>query len=215
MVNVPFQTALGQQPLLLSFRSAELFVLMTVCTAVFTDVFLYGMIVPIFPFTLTQRAGVPPHNVQHWISILLAVYGCGLLVASPICGWFADHSESRRLPLLLGLLALSGATAMLCVGTSVGLLVAGRLLQGMSAAVVWTAGLALLADTVGSERIGQAVGYVSIAMSLGILLAPLLGGIVYAKGGYYSVFAMGFALIVVDIFFRLTLVEKKVAMKWF
>ena len=114
----------------------------------------------------------------------------------------------------MGLFALAGATAMLCVGSSIGTLVAGRLLQGLSAAVVWTVGLALLADTVGQQGIGQVMGYVSLSISIGYLIAPFLGGVVYQKAGYYSVYYMAFALIVVDIFLRLVLVEKKVAEKW-
>ncbi|KAI9818889.1 MAG: hypothetical protein M1827_007710 [Pycnora praestabilis] len=201
-------------PRLLKYRSSKSFILATVCIAVFTDIFLYGIIVPVIPFALTDRVGVPQNQVQHWVSILLAVYGAALLAASPICGWLADRSASRRLPLLVGLLALGGATVMLCVGSSIGVLVAGRFLQGLSAAVVWTVGLALLVDTVGQKSIGEAMGYVSLSMSLGIMVAPLLGGVVYAKGGYYSVFAMAFGLIVVDIFLRLMMVEKKIAARW-
>ena len=103
---------------------------------------------------------------------------------------------------------------MLCLGSSIGLLVAGRFLQGIAAAIVWTAGLALLADTVGQQDIGQAMGYVSLSMSFAMLVAPLLGGVVYAKTGYYSVYYMAFGLIGVDIFLRLALVETKIARKW-
>ena len=167
------------------------------------------------------------------MSILLAVYGGALLIGSrqsmlsrmagssqeidfglAIFGWIADNTESRRTPWLFGLLALAGSTAMLCVGTSVGILLAGRILQGFSGAIVGTAGLALLVDTVGHEHIGEAMGYVSIALSLGILLAPLLAGVVYDRGGYYAVFAMAFAAIGVDLFFRVFLIEKKIAAKW-
>ncbi|KAI9880794.1 MAG: hypothetical protein M1830_000230 [Pleopsidium flavum] len=204
----------SKPPLLLKYRSAKWFILSTICIAVFTDIFLYGIIVPVIPFALTQRAGVPPQDVQHWVSVLLAVYGAALLFASPICGWLADHSASRRLPLLVGLLALAGATVILCVGSSIAVLVVGRLLQGLSAAVVWTVGLALLVDTVGQKEIGQVMGYVSLSMSIAILVAPLLGGVVYARDGYYAVFAMAFALIGLDIVLRLALVEKKIAKKW-
>jgi len=134
--------------------------------------------------------------------------------SAAICGWLADNSASRRVPLLVGLVAVAGATVMLCVGSSIGVLVAGRLLQGLSAAVVWTVGLALLVDTVGQKEIGRVMGYVSLSMSIAILVAPLLGGVVYARGGYYAVFAMAFALIGLDIVLRLALVEKKVARKW-
>ena len=84
----------------------------------------------------------------------------------------------------------------------------------MSAAVVWTVGLALLADTVGHEKIGQAMGYVAMSMSVSVLVGPLLGGVVYDKAGYYAVFTMAFGLIGVDIVLRVLLVEKKIAREW-
>jgi MFS family permease len=93
---------------------------------------------------------VKEEDVQKWTSIFLSVYGAALAIGSPVFGWFADRSSSRRAPLLLGLLALGGATAMLCAGSSLALLLTGRFFQGLSASVVWTVGLALLSDTIPS-----------------------------------------------------------------
>jgi MFS family permease len=103
---------------------------------------------------------------------------------------------------------------MLAVGRSLVLLLLGRFMQGISAAVVWTVGLALLSDTVEKENIGQAMGYIAAATSIGSLLGPLLGGVVYEAAGYYAVFSMGFAIIGLDIFLRLLMVEKSVANQW-
>jgi MFS family permease len=75
-------------------------------------------------------------------------------------------------------------------------------------------GLALLADTVPQEQLAQATGWISLGMSLGILVAPLLGGVVFDQAGYNAVFAMAYALIGLDIVLRLLLVEKKVAARW-
>ena len=175
---------------------------------------MYGIIVPVVPFALLQRVNVSDNDVQHWVSILLAVYSVGLLVGSPILGWAVDKSNTRRLPLLLGLVILGGSTVMLCIGTSIAILVVGRLLQGLSAAVVWTTGLALLVDTVGNDDVGQTMGIISMAYSIGILVGPLLGGVVYASSGYYAVFYMAFALIALDIFLRFSFIEKKVAVRW-
>ncbi|CZR63450.1 related to vesicular amine transporter [Phialocephala subalpina] len=201
-------------PAILTFRSSNSFIVATIAIAVFTDIFLYSLVVPVLPFALTIRAGVKEEDLQRWTSIFLAVYGAALAVGSPIFGWFADRSSSRRVPLLLGLLALGGATAMLCAGSSLGVLVAGRFLQGLSASVVWTVGLALLSDTMDKEKIGQAMGYVAAATSIGSLAGPLLGGVVYARAGYYAVFSMGFAIIGLDIILRLMMVEKSVAQQW-
>lgn len=172
------------KPAFFEIRSSKWFIVTTVSAAVFTDLFLYGIVVPVLPFALTSRAGVAPNDVQTWISILLAVYGAALLAASPFCGWFADRSSSRRLSLLIGLAALGGSTIFLTVGSSIAVFVVGRILQGFSAAVVWVVGLALLADTVGQEQVGEMMGWVGMAMSLAILVAPLLGGIVFDRYVY-------------------------------
>ena len=125
-----------------------------------------------------------------------------------------DRLESRRIPFLLCLLCLTGATALIAVGTNVGLWVAGRLLQGVSAGILWVVCLALLTDTVGPAGIGQAVGVIGIPMSIGPIVGPLLGGIIYAHGGYYAVFGLMFAMLGVDAVLRLVMIEKKAAQKW-
>ncbi|CAD0081826.1 unnamed protein product [Aureobasidium vineae] len=219
-------------PALLEIRSSKWLIISTVAAAVFTDVFLYGIIVPVLPFALSGRAGVPQDNVQSMISVLLAVYGGALLIGAPICGWVADRFDSRRWSFMFGLLALAGSTIFLVVGNSLALIIVGRLLQGLSAAVVWVVGLALLQDTVGSAEIGQSMGYVGIAMSLAYLLGPLLGGIVFERfvisevkrstlvltwltvAGYYAVFAMAFVLLGIDAILRLLMIERSVAAKW-
>ena len=116
--------------------------------------------------------------------------------------------------MLLGLVAAAGATLMLCLGSSIGVLVAGRFLQGASEAVVWTVGLALLVDTVGRERIGEVLGYTSLAVTLGLLSAPPLCGSLYQWGGYYAPFYLAFAVVALDIALRLVMIEKKVAVKY-
>ncbi|KAF2736523.1 MFS transporter-like protein [Polyplosphaeria fusca] len=204
----------AQPPLWLRFRSSDGFIIGTVALATFTDMFLYGVIVPVIPFAMQSRGLVAQDRVQYWVSILIAVYGAALLVFSPFCGWLADRTASRRSPLLVGLLALLGSTVLLNVGSTIAVLIVGRILQGVSAAVVWVVGLALLADTIPQERLGQATGYVMLGMSLGILIAPLLGGVVFERGGYDAVYAMCYALVGVDIVLRLLLVEKKVAARW-
>ncbi|KAK3360248.1 major facilitator superfamily domain-containing protein [Lasiosphaeria hispida] len=200
-------------PPFLALRSSTLFITFTVCLAIFTDILLYGLIVPVIPFSLTVQAGVPEERVQHWTAILLACYNVALCVGSPIAGLYADRTASRRLPLLAGLLALAGATILLCLGRTIAVLVAGRLLQGLSAAIVWSVGLALLVDTMGRD-VGFAMGWVSIAMSVALLISPVIGGAVYAAAGYYAVFYIAFGVICCDVVLRLVLIEKKVARRW-
>lgn len=201
------------RPLLLNLRSSNLLLLVVVCGAVFTDIFLYGLLVPVLPFALTSRAGLASSQVPRWNGILLALYNLGLCLGSPLFGLLADRTPTRRLPFLMGLFALAVATLLLCLGRTVALLVIGRVLQGLSAAICWAVGLALLADNL-KDRIGWAMGWVNWAMTAGFLLSPILGGLTYAKAGYYAVYYMAFGLIACDIVLRLLMIEKRTARKW-
>ncbi|PYH47998.1 MFS transporter [Aspergillus saccharolyticus JOP 1030-1] len=201
-------------PRFLKFRSSDGFIMFVVAFAVFTDILLYGLIVPVAPTALHERVGLSVDDEQRWTSILLALYGAALLATSPIAGYIADRFDSRYWPLIAGLVALGASTALLCVGTSLALWIVGRLFQGASAAIVWTVGLALMVDTVGRDGLGQAMGYIGMGMTLGIMGGPLLGGVIYGRGGYYAVFGLAFGLVGVDIVLRLVMIEKKHALKW-
>ncbi|OTA98821.1 hypothetical protein M426DRAFT_325673 [Hypoxylon sp. CI-4A] len=203
----------SKPPCLLSIRSSTTLIVLTVNLAIFTDIFFYALIVPVVPFSLTVQVGIAEDQVQHWTSILLACYSVALCVGSPIVGIYADHTSSRRWPLLIGLIALAASTFLLCFGHSIGLLVVGRLLQGFSASIVWSVGCALLVDTMESA-VGVAMGYVAISMSVGLLIAPVIGGAVYNAAGYYAVYYIAFGVVVMDILLRLFMIEKKVARQW-
>lgn len=51
-------------------------------------------------------------------------------------------------------------------------------------------------------------------MNLGTLIGPFLAGIIYARLGYYAVFAVVLGVIAFDFSLRLLMIEKKTAAKW-
>ncbi|KAL4944185.1 hypothetical protein BDV06DRAFT_220551 [Aspergillus oleicola] len=201
-------------PWKLEFRSSKAFVTWVVAIAVFTDVFIYGMIIPILPEVLMTRVSVPEDQLQQWMSILLAAFGGALLIGSPIFGYFADRSSSRQAPFLIGLFALAGSTMMFWFARTISMLVIARVFQGLSCAVVWTVGMALIVDTMGKDQVGAAMGIVSMAMTVGTVFGPFVGGVVLSKVGYHAVFGLAIGMIVLDIVLRLVMIERKSAAKW-
>ncbi|KAJ5245791.1 hypothetical protein N7468_000774 [Penicillium chermesinum] len=204
----------SKKPWLLSVRSSERFIIIVVTMAMTTDVLLYSLIIPIIPKSLVAHAGVPEKDAQYWISVLLAVYACALLVGSPVIGYAADHVRSRQLPFVLGLAALAVSTGLFALANSPGTLVIARACQGLSAATVWVVGLAMLVDNVAPERMGEAMGNTSTGMTLGSLLGPMLGGVTYDEFGYYGVFILPSVMIILEIVLRLTMIEKSTAKEW-
>ncbi|MCJ1401021.1 hypothetical protein MMC11_004233 [Xylographa trunciseda] len=206
--------SVSKAPVFLKFRSSTKFIISTVGIGLFTDLFLYGLIVPILPFILQDRVSVPSSQVQSYTSALLAAYAGASVLSSPPAGIIADRLSARQLPFLLGLVALLGATVMLHLGQTIVVLIIARVLQGVSAAVVWTIGLALLLDTVGAENLGIAIGSIFGFISIGELGAPILGGVLYAKAGYGAVFSIAYALLGIDFIMRFLIIEKKTAKKY-
>ena len=147
----------------LRWRSSTLFITSTVGIGLFTDLFLYGLVVPILPFILRDRIGIPAAETQSHVSGLLAAYAGASVLFSPAAGVVADRLSARQLPFLVGLVALLAATLMLFLGQNMPVLVVARVLQGISAAVVWTIGLALVLDTVGPENLGKTIGSVRLS----------------------------------------------------
>ncbi|KAL6715403.1 hypothetical protein ACLMJK_006364 [Lecanora helva] len=202
------------KPIGLRWRSSTLFIVSTVGIGLFTDLFLYGLVVPILPFILQDRIHLQGDQIQSHVSGLLAAYAGASVLFSPPAGILADRLPTRQLPFLVGLTALLLATLLLFLGQTIAVLAVARILQGVSAAVVWTIGLALVLDTVGPENLGKTIGSIFGFISIGELAAPVLGGVVYKKAGYAGVFGLGFAILAVDFIMRLLIIEKKVAARY-
>ncbi|KAF7587409.1 hypothetical protein BBP40_007269 [Aspergillus hancockii] len=113
------------------------------------------------------------------------------------------------MPMITSLLALLGASLMLCLRRSASVYIIGRTLLGISGAVVWTLGLDLVVDTVSKDAAGKCLGFVFMSINMAVLMAPLIGGIIYAAAGFYAGFYISFGLIALDRVLRLGLVEKK------
>jgi MFS family permease len=94
------------------------------------------------------------------------------------------------------------------------MLALARFLQGASAGVVWTIGLAIVIETVGQENLGKTMGTVFSFVSVAGLLSPLLGGVLYASVGYKGVFGVGIGLVGIDFILRVLMIEKKVAARY-
>ena len=157
------QNMVKSKPVGLKWRCSTLFIVSTVGIGLFTDLFLYGLVVPILPFILQDRVNLPHHQIQSHVSGLLAAYAGASVLFSLPTGVLADRLPTRQLPFLVGLTALLLATLLLFLGRNVAVLTVARVLQGISAAVVWTIGLALVLDTVGPDNLGKTIGSVRLS----------------------------------------------------
>lgn len=126
-----------------------------------------------------------------------------------LIGWLTDRYTSRRWPFVTGLLTLLASTLIMWLANPIGAQILSRVLQGIADAVIFIAGMAIIIDTVGTERVSEYMGYVTIALNVGTFAGPLLGGAVYETGGYHAVWGMIMGIVVLDAVLRLVMLEQK------
>jgi DHA1 family multidrug resistance protein-like MFS transporter len=167
-------------------RKSTIFLL--VSSAIFMDMMAYTLVIPVLPsYSLSLGADTVT------IGIIFGAYSVALLFCSIPFGMLSDRIGTRRI-MILGMLSLAATNVIFAFSGSVHILILARLLQGMSAAATWSAGLAMLADAFGRDERGRRLGMAMSAMSAGTLFGPAIGGILYENIGYAPTFVIPSAL---------------------
>ncbi|OLN86399.1 putative transporter C1529.01-like protein 6 [Colletotrichum chlorophyti] len=107
----------------------------------------------------------------------VAIPALGLAIGPLICSSFADII-GRRPIFISGTIIAFAATVGAAKATSYGGYMAARLFQGLGVSPAATVGLAIINDMFFEHERGQKVGLWVLAIDLGLLCGPLIGGFV-------------------------------------
>ncbi|KXS10242.1 MFS general substrate transporter [Gonapodya prolifera JEL478] len=191
--------------------ASKKYVLFVVTFGLFADVLSYSIVIPLTPFIFTRLNIGNPSDAQEnsaLVGALLASYAAAQLVSCPIFGWVSDRITNRKWPMIWGLFAGMVAIIMFAAATNFTMLVIARILQGVSAAAVWTLGFALLGDVYPDEELGTAFGTAMAGFSIGTVFGLPIGGALYQFAGYWTPFIVSAVFIVIDMIARFLVVEK-------
>ena len=108
-------------------------------------------------------------------------------------GRLGDLLGRSRL-LLAGIVLFTLASALCGMAPSLWLLIAGRALQGLGAAIMMTLTLALVSETVSKEKTGSAMGLLGTLSAVGTALGPSLGGALISGFGWQALFLINVPL---------------------
>jgi len=135
---------------------------------IFVNLVGFGIIIPLLPF-YAQTFGASPIV----IGLLFASFSLSQLVASPILGDLSDR-WGRRPILIFSLLGTVVSFVMLALATSLSMLFAARIVDGLSGGNITTA-RAYIADITTEENRAKAFGLLGAAFGLGFIVGPGLG----------------------------------------
>jgi MFS transporter, DHA1 family, multidrug resistance protein len=141
--------------------------------------------VPALP-AIQEGFGVTPATAQLTLSLSAFSIALATLAYGPLSDRFG-----RRPALLGGLVVYLAGSALCGLATSMGWLIAGRIVQaaGGCAGIVLTR--AIVRDLYDLDRSAQMLAYITMAMVAAPMLAPALGGVLTDLAGWRSVFVFG------------------------
>ncbi|MBB4660733.1 DHA2 family efflux MFS transporter permease subunit [Conexibacter arvalis] len=121
--------------------------------------------------TLARGLDAPLATIQ-WVT---TAYLLALTATIPLTGWAADRFGAARL-FAAAVALFTAGSALAAAAWSAESLIAARVVQGLGGGAVLPAGITLIGQVAGPERMGRAMSAVGVPMLLGPALGPVFGG---------------------------------------
>ena len=128
--------------------------------------------------------------VQLTISVFLAAMALGQIVVGPL-----SDRYGRRPVILAGTALYILGSALCVVAPTIEILILARAIQAVGSCAGVSLGRAIVRDIYNREEAASAIGYVTMGMTVGPLLAPVIGGVLDKsfgwQGGFYLMLILG------------------------
>jgi EmrB/QacA subfamily drug resistance transporter len=168
--------------------SAQRWTLAAVCVS--TALLLINVAAPNVALTAIAKDLDASFTDLQWV---LSGYSLVLAVFQLTAGSIADLLGRKRL-FVTGLCLFMVASALCALAPSAGALIGARALQGLGAAIVFPASLALLAQEFEGPDRRRAIGIWGAVIGLAFAAGPLVGGVLVDLFGWQAIFALGVVL---------------------
>jgi MFS family permease len=165
-------------------RLAPWFAVGTVCFGAFMGQLDASVVTVAFP-ALQRQFAAGLASVQ-WVSLAYLLALTALLV--PVGRW--SDRAGRKLMYLYGFLVFAGASAACGLATSLGMLIALRVVQAAGAALLQANSVALVVTSVPARNRRAALGVQAAAQAVGLASGPVIGGLLVAAAGWRWVFLL-------------------------
>ncbi|MDH2363497.1 multidrug efflux MFS transporter NorA [Priestia megaterium] len=148
-----------------------------------------GLVIPVLPSIMNEL------NISGTtVGYLTAIFSLTQLIISPFAGKSADKF-GRKIMIVIGLFIFSVSELLFGMGKTIELLFISRILGGVSGACIMPAVTAFIADITTLETRPKMLGYMSAAITTGLIIGPGVGGFLAEIGTrvpFYSASILGF-----------------------
>lgn len=144
--------------------------------------FAIDMFLPAMP-DITRDLGTTIAATQMTLTAYFIAFGLAQMAYGP---W--SDAVGRKKPMYVGLVIFLAGTLACTLATSIGMLIAARVVQAIGAAVLMVIPRAIIRDRHTGERATRLMALIMLVMSVSPMLAPLVGSILMEFGGWRIIF---------------------------
>ncbi len=135
------------------------------------------------------------YSVAQWVPTIYLLAICSFIL---VYGRLGDMLGYKKI-FLTGLAFFVGASLLCGLSTSIWMLIVFRAIQGLTVAMQMALGLAIVTAAFPPNERGKAIGIYSTAIALGLMLGPVLGGIIAQYLSWRFVFFINVPIAVISL----------------
>ncbi|WP_377644354.1 DHA2 family efflux MFS transporter permease subunit [Oryzobacter terrae] len=165
------------------------------------DITVVNVALPTFQNVFAEGGEPLAYSAVAWT---VTGYTLALATVIPLTGWAADRFGTKRL-YMTALLLFTAGSALCASASSIELLVAFRVLQGLGGGMLMPLGMTIMTRAAGPARMGRLMAILGVPMLLGPIFGPILGGWLIENYSWHWIFlinlpigalALGYAFLV-------------------
>jgi len=145
-----------------------------------------NLVVPFLPFFIRELGVTEPDELARWSGLVFAGPFFLSLIATPFWGTLGDK-YGRKPMVVRAIFGLGVSQVLIGFSQDVGQLFLFRVIQGAISGFI-AASLALVSTNTPREKMGYALGFLQSSTAGGMLLGPMIGGILADLIGYREIF---------------------------
>jgi EmrB/QacA subfamily drug resistance transporter len=179
-------STVADEPTRLHYRAT----FVVLATAVAAYALLQSLVLPVLP---TIQAGL--HTSQNTVTWVLTGYLLSASIFTPIMGRLGDMWGKERL-LVVALVALAAGSLLSALASSVAVMLAGRVIQGIGGGVL-PLSFGIIRDEFPKEKVAGAVGMIAALTAVGAGLGIVIAGPIVDVLDYHWLFWIPMIMLVI------------------
>lgn len=168
-------------------------VALLVAAALFMEILDGTIIVTALP-AIARDLAVDPLDAN----LAVAAYLIAVAVVIPVSGWLAERFTVRRI-FLIAIAVFLVASLVCALSTSLPMLVAARVLQGLGGALMVPVGRLAVLRAVDRSQLVAAIAWLTWPALVAPVLAPLLGGLIATYASWQWIFLINVPLALIGL----------------